>query len=266
MPRACSNDLRERVVGAVLAGASAQSATLRFGVAPSSAIKWVARYRERGEVLPTSQRGRVRSPLHGHRGWLLDQVRVTPGLTLAELRDRLQAEHGLSAGIAAIWAFFKREGVSFKRTLLPSEQARRDVARRRASWRRYQGRIRADRLVFIDETWIKTNMVRTHGWGRKGERVCANAPFGHWRTMTFIAALRCDRIDAPYVLDGPINGATFTAWVEQCLVPTHKPGEVVVMDNLGSHKGKAVRRAIRQARAHLLFPPPYSPDLKAKYQ
>jgi transposase len=108
---------------------------------------------------------------------------------------------------------------------------------------------------------VKTNMVRTHGWGRKGQRVRGNAPFGHWRTMTFLAALRHDRIDAPYVLDGPINGITFTAWVEQCLVPTLKCGDVVVMDNLGSHKGKAVRHAIRQAGAHLLFLPPYSPDL-----
>lgn len=108
---------------------------------------------------------------------------------------------------------------------------------------------------------MKTNMVRTHGWGRRGRRVRGDVPHGHWKTMTFIAALRYDRIDAPYVLDGPINGVTFTAWVEQCLVPTLKPGDVVVMDNLGSHKGKAVRRALRQAGAHLLFLPPYSPDL-----
>lgn len=79
--------------------------------------------------------------------------------------------------------------------------------------------------------------------------------------MTFLAALRCDRIDAPYVLDGPINAVTFTAWVEQCLVPTLKPGDIVIMDNLGSHKGKAVRAAIRAAGARLLFLPPYSPDL-----
>ncbi|MEA3004107.1 MAG: hypothetical protein QOH81_2895 [Sphingomonadales bacterium] len=104
-------------------------------------------------------------------------------------------------------------------------------------------------------------MVRTHGWGRKGQRVRGSAPFGHWRTMTFLAALRCDRIDAPFVLDGPINGVTFTAWVEQCLAPTLKPGDVVIMDNLGSHKGKAVRQAIRAAGARLLFLPPYSPDL-----
>lgn len=104
-------------------------------------------------------------------------------------------------------------------------------------------------------------MVRTHGWGPKGQRVRGNTPFGHWQTMTFLAALRCDRSDAPYVLDGPINGVTFTAWVEQCLVPTLKPGDVVIMDNLGSHKGKAVRQAIRAVGARLLFLPPYSPDL-----
>jgi transposase len=135
------------------------------------------------------------------------------------------------------------------------------VARRRASWKRYQDKVDPRRLVFIDETWAKTNMIRTHGWGPRGQRVRGKAPFGHWRTMTFIAALRCDRIDAPCVLDGPINAASFTAWVEQFLVPTLKPGDIVVMDNLGSHKGQAVRKAIRAAGARLLFLPPYSPDL-----
>src|SRR5438128_3403305 len=115
MPRACSNDLRERVVNAVVGGASCRSAALRFGVAPSSAIKWVARWRARGDVSADSSRGRIRSPLHAHRQWLLDQVTGTPGLTLAELRERLSAERGLTAGIAAIWSFFKREGISFKK-------------------------------------------------------------------------------------------------------------------------------------------------------
>ena len=155
----------------------------------------------------------------------------------------------------------RAKGSASKKTLLPSEQDRRDVARRRASWKRYQGLVDPPRLVFIDETWAKTNMVRLHGWGPKGKRVRGSAPFGHWRTMTFLAALRCDRIDAPYVLDGPINGQTFTAYVEQCLVPTLSPGDIVIMDNLGSHKGQAVRKAIRAAGARLLFLPPYSPDL-----
>ncbi len=115
--------------------------------------------------------------------------------------------------------------------------------------------------MFIDETWAKTNMTRTHGRCLRGERLVAKVPYGRWKTLTFIAALRCDAITAPLVLDQPINGEWFLAYVEQALVPTLKPGNVVVMDNLGSHKGRAVRQAIRKARAHLLFLPPYSPDL-----
>ena len=104
-------------------------------------------------------------------------------------------------------------------------------------------------------------MTPIRGWAPRGTKLVARAPFGKWRTLTFLAALRHDRIDAPCVLDGPINGDSFTAWVEQFLVPTLKPGDVVIMDNLGSHKGAAVRHAIRSAGARLLFLPPYSPDL-----
>jgi transposase len=135
------------------------------------------------------------------------------------------------------------------------------VARRRASWKRYQARIDPTRLVFIDETWAKTNMVRTHGRCRRGERLHDKAPFGHWKTITFLAALRSDRIDAPCVLDGPINRRSFLAYVEQFLVPTLKPGDVVILDNLSSHKGALIRKAIRAVGARLLFLPPYSPNL-----
>ncbi len=135
------------------------------------------------------------------------------------------------------------------------------IARRREQWKKYQGRLDPRRLVFIDETWAKTNMTPIRGWAPRGQKLVARAPFGHWRTLTFLAALRHDRIDAPCVLDGPINGLSFTAWVEQFLVPTLAPGDIVIMDNLGSHKGAAVRQAIRSAGAKLLFLPPYSPDL-----
>ena len=135
------------------------------------------------------------------------------------------------------------------------------MARRRERWRRHQGRIDPTRLVFIDETWAKTNMTRTHGRSARGTRLLAKIPHGHWQTLTFLAALRHDRITAPCVFDGPINGKSFRAYVEQFLVPTLKRGDIVVLDNLGSHKGTAVRAAIRAAGAHLFFLPPYSPDL-----
>jgi transposase len=145
--------------------------------------------------------------------------------------------------------------------VLASEQDRPDVARRRAQWKAYQGRVDPARLVFIDETWAKTNMAPLRGWAPRGERLKAKAPFGHWNTMTFLAALRCDRIDAPWVLDGPINGKAFRTYVEQVLAPTLHPGDVVIMDNLSSHKAPAIRAAIRAAGAKLFFLPPYSPDL-----
>jgi transposase len=115
--------------------------------------------------------------------------------------------------------------------------------------------------VFIDETWARTNMVPLRGWCPRGARLRAKAPFGRWKTMTFVAALRCDRIDAPCLFDGPINGEAFLAYVRAILVPTLRPGDVVIMDNLSSHRGRLVRRAIRQAGARLIFLPKYSPDL-----
>ena len=145
--------------------------------------------------------------------------------------------------------------------MLPTEQNRPDVARRRERWKRHQKSIDPARLVFIDETWAKTNMIRTHGRCRRGERLQAKAPHGHWKTLTFLAALRCDRIEAPCVFDGPINGVSFAAYVEQFLVPTLASGDIVVLDNLGSHKSQAVRNALRAAGVKLFFLPPYSPDL-----
>jgi putative transposase len=104
-------------------------------------------------------------------------------------------------------------------------------------------------------------MSPLRGWGPRGERLLGKAPYGHWNTMTFLAALRYDRIDAPWLIDGPINGERFLLYIEEVLVPVLRPGDIVIMDNLGSHKGKAVRKAIRHAGAHLIFLPKYSPDL-----
>lgn len=135
------------------------------------------------------------------------------------------------------------------------------MARRRERWRLLQGKLDPKRLVFIDETWAKTNLVRLHGRAPRGQRLHEKVPYGHWRTMTFLAALRSDRIDAPCVLDQPVNGKSFLAYVRQFLVPTLHKGDVVMLDNLSSHKSQSVRQAIRAAGAKLLFLPPYSPDL-----
>ena len=135
------------------------------------------------------------------------------------------------------------------------------MARRRARWKAGQKRIEPARLIFLDETWAKTNMAPLRGWAPRGARLRAKVPQARWKTMTFLAALRHDRIEAPWLLDGPINGEKFRLYVEKMLVPILHPGDIVVMDNLGSHKGNAVRHAIRSAGAKLFLLPKYSPDL-----
>jgi transposase len=114
--------------------------------------------------------------------------------------------------------------------------------------------------VFIDETWASTNMARVRGRAPRGERLRAAIPYGHWKTTTFVAGLRNTGMVAPMVLDGPINGVAFQAYVDQVLVPELRPGDIVIMDNLGSHKGPDIRVAIEAAGASLLYLPPYSPD------
>lgn len=135
------------------------------------------------------------------------------------------------------------------------------MARRRAQWGKYQDRIDPSRLVFIDETWTKTNMAPLRGWAPRGSRLIAKVPHRRWKTTTFLAALRYDQIAAPWLLEGPIDGESFTIYVEKVLLPTLRPGDIVIMDNLGSHRGKAVRQIIRSAGAKLFFLPKYSPDL-----
>jgi transposase len=128
------------------------------------------------------------------------------------------------------------------------------------AWFESQLDLDPSRLVFIDETWASTNMARTRGRAPRGKRLRAGVPHGHWKTTTFVAGLRLTGVIAPIVLDGPINGEAFQAYVDQALVPVLKPGDIVVMDNLGSHKGPGVRKAIEAAGATLLYLPPYSPD------
>ncbi|WP_429913133.1 IS630 family transposase [Govanella unica] len=237
MARPYSDDLRERVAASVAGGRSARE---------------TARPRDRG---PQEERSLARE-----REWLLGRLEAVPDLTLRGLVAELGAR-GVTTSYGSVWRIVRDAGVTFKKTLFAVEQLRPKIARRRAQWKTYQGRLDPRRLVFSDETWAKTNMTPIRGWAPRGTRLVARAPFGKWHTLTFLAALRHDRIDAPCVLDGPINGQSFTAWVEQFLVPTLAPGDIVIMDTLGSHKGPAVRKAIRSAGAKLLFLPPYSPDL-----
>ena len=147
-----------------------------------------------------------------------------------------------------------------KKSLRAAEQDRADIAEAREEWRASQPDLNQEQLVFIDETGAKTNMVRLYGRAPRGQRLFAPVPYGHWMTTTFVAALRHDEITAPCVFDGPMNGASFLTYVEQFLVPTLRNGDVVIMDNLASHKVAGVRQAIERAGATLRYLPAYSPD------
>ena len=147
-----------------------------------------------------------------------------------------------------------------KKTAHAAEQDRPDVAARRWVWFEGQPDLDPERLVFVDETGASTKMARLRGRSKRGQRCRAAIPHGHWKTTTFTAGLRLNGLSAPMVLDGPMTGAAFRAYIEQVLVPTLKPGDVVIMDNLPAHKVSGVKEAIEAAGATRLFLPSYSPD------
>ena len=187
-------------------------------------------------------------------------VAETPDSTIEELR-RLLARRGLAFGYGTIQRFLIRHRMTRKKkTGHASEQDRPDVLERRQAWRESQAALDPARLVFIDETWAKTNMARTHGRALKGQRLRMGQPYNHWKTSTFAAGLTLAGMIAPFVLDGPINRLAFETYVDRVLVPELLPGDIVIMDNSSSHEGKGVRDRIEAAGVELLFLPPYSPD------
>jgi transposase len=147
-----------------------------------------------------------------------------------------------------------------KKTVHAVEQDRPDVAAARTAWANDQAKLDPDRLVFIDETGTSTKMARLRGRAPRGERLVGKIPHGHWKTTTFVAGLRSTALTAPCVIDGPMNGNAFLAYIEQVLVPSLKPGDIVVLDNLSAHKVPGVREAVEAVGGTLHYLPPYSPD------
>jgi len=260
MGKPYSMDLRKRVVAAVVTGGlSCDEAAEQFGVAISTAVGWVRRQRETGSVAPGKMGGHRQKAISGeHRAWVLE--RAKRDFTLRGLVTEL-AERGSKVDYRSVWEFVHAEKLSFKKSVVAGERDRPDVARRRAQWIKYQDRVEPERLVFIDETWTRTDMAPLRGWAPRGQRLPIKVPHGRWKTMTFLAALRHDRIEAPWFLEGPIDGESFRLYVERILLPTLRPGDIVIMDNLGSHRSKIVRQLIRSAGARLFYLPKYSPDL-----
>ena len=260
MPKTYSSDLRERLIAAVTSGMSRNEAAEVFGVAISTAVKWMQRLRDTGswEAKP---RGGGTSPLEQHKERILAVVKERPDATLKEIKAELRKQR-IHTSQTALWRFLDRHDITRKKkSLRAAEQKRKDVVRARRKWIREQGLLDSTKLVFIDETSVNTNMVRLYGRAPCGVRLVDHVPFGHWETMTFVSALRHDGMVAPMLIEGPMNGELFLAYVEQCLVPTLKPDDIVVVDNVATHKVAGVAEAIEAAGATLRYLPKYSPDL-----
>jgi|APFre7841882630_1041343.scaffolds.fasta_scaffold56658_1 transposase len=259
---AMSKDIREKVVKAIKGGMSRRQAAARFDVGPATAVRWAKRVETTGDVAPMKMGGDRRSQrIEAHAGFILKEIKTKPDTTIMELRDKLRERHGLSFGYGTVWRFLARHKITRKKkTGHASEQEREDVEASREAW--FEGQLDLDpkKLVFIDETSISTSMARRFGWAPRGERCRAPIPFGHWKTTTFVAGLRVDRIDAPMTIEGALDGEAFLAYVEQVLAPTLSKGETVVMDNVPLHKVAGVSEAIAAKGASVLYLPAYSPD------
>jgi transposase len=258
MPKAYSEDMRARVIAEVESGASRRAAAEEFVVSASTAIIWVKCFRETGRCTAKPRGGSV-SPLEKHADFLLGLIARWPDLTLDEAVLAMH-RHKIPGSRSAIWRFFKRHNVTFKK-----KPARGGAGARgrgaSARWMREQGMFDPARLVFVDETAANTKMVRLSGRCPRGERLIGRVPQGHWKTITFVAALRRNGMRAPCTVDGSMNGAKFLAYVKQCLAPTLKRKDIVVIDNLPAHKAAGIREAIEARGATLRYLPQYSPDL-----
>src|SRR5215210_7148145 len=215
-----SQDLRERIVHAVEGGSSIRQAARRFAVSASAAIKLMQRVRQTGSPAPAKIGGYRRPLLEKQADDLRALVLRQPGITLREIKAALAARDIMVKALSTIADMLHRLGLSHKkRALRASEQDRPDVARHRSRWRVWQRYMDGERFVFLDETAATTAMTRLSGWGPRGERLVDAVPAGPWKTTTFVAGLRGSGIIAPFVLDGPMTGAVFRAYVEQVLAP-----------------------------------------------
>ena len=259
MPRPYSVDLRERVLKDCDHGMSSEDAARKYSVSISWVYSLRKQRRETGNIAPRKRQQGVNLKLSPYEAEVRQLVADHPDATLVELHSMLSNKDNVT--VVTLHNFLHHLKITWKKkTLVAEEQLRPDIVAQREEWQTFQEFIDAAMLVFIDETWAKTNMSPLYGRAERGKRVVDYVPHGHWKTTTFLAALRYDGLTAPMTLDGAINGDYFLAYVKQVLVPTLKEGDIVVMDNLSSHKVAGVKEAIESVGAKVLYLPPYSPD------
>jgi transposase len=259
MVKPLSHDLRSRLIGNRAKGMSCRTEADRFSVAPSTAVRLVRRWCELATSAPRPKDGNQRSErIEAYASEILNLVEKTVDITQADIAEHVERAHVERFAVSAIWLCLERHAQTFKKN-----RARRRTreALRRAAAPRLTRKTRLDlqRPVFLNETGASTKMTRLCGRSVRGSRCWAAIPHGHWKTTTFVGGLRLSGMTAPMVLDGPMDGPAFLAWVEQTLVPTLDVGGIIVMDNLPAHKRDAVRVAMEATGATLRYLPPIRP-------
>src|SRR5258707_673650 len=242
MGKPYSDDLRERVVAAIEAGHSRVKVAELYNMALSTVGGFIKRKRETGSVSPDKFGGYKTFTLEPHTDRVKELVAEQPDSTLAELQVRL-AKEKVKVSQSGISRFLHHINLTFKKSVHAAEQDRPDVAAARKALRKEQLTLDPKQLIFIDETAATTKMTRLYGRAPQGKRLVDKVPHGHWKTTTFICGLRYDGVTAPFVLDGPMDGLHFLAYVEQILAPTLKKGQIVIGQEVES-----VHRAIQHKR------------------
>jgi transposase len=252
--------MRERVIARVESGASRRKAAEHFEISPSAVVKWLQRWRDAGSSTAKPHGGST-SPLEKQANWLLALIAKQPDLTLDEVLAAMRKRR-IASSRTSLWRFFVRHDITFKK---------KACARRSKNEQTLLGRAVAgfeSKACLIRPVWCSSTRLRPIlKWcglaavGPRGKRLVGRVPHGHWKTITFVAALRHNGITAPFVLDGSMTGEVFLAYVEQYLAPTLKRKDIVIMDNLSAHKVPGIREAIEAAGATLRYLPQYSPDL-----
>ncbi|MGF9763288.1 IS630 family transposase [Microvirga sp. 0TCS3.31] len=263
MTKAYSLDLRRRVARFVEAGHSCHEAARHFEVSVAFVVRLMAAYRATGCLAAKPEGGWRYSKLDPHREFLIRRVAEKSDITMPQLAAELLVL-GTKITPASMSHWFRRQGYRFKKNAAGQRTRTRRVRQAREHWHtKRQPRMRQEphRLVFLDETGASTTMTRRRGRCRKGQRLDAKAPFGHWLTQTFVAGLRSSGLTAPWVIDGPMTRQIVETSGETQLAPTLSHGDVVILDNLPAHKSERAADGLKRKGAWFLFLPPYSPDM-----
>ena len=253
--------IRKKIIKAVQRGESKVSIARRFEMSVRGIHKLIKHYREHGTLEPFKPGPKKPTKLTPEDdAKMRELIQHNPGITLREIIPHLSVEVAEST----VSRRLKKLGITLKKkSLIAKEQQRDDIVQKRINFTIASRFVDPKTLVFLDESGVKTNMTRLYGWAPIGERCRFHIPHGHWKSMTLISAIRIDQVieEATMLLDGPLTGDIFTEYVENKLSPNLKPGDIVVMDNLSSHKAAGVEKAIANAKADLWYLPAYSPDM-----